>query len=93
MKKISILAALAVAILLTCNGCVKTQAGAFKRTGVFANLEFDEATSDIYETDTTGRTNHFEHWQVKGLKSDTQKALETLNKGLDLAKEALTKAP
>lgn len=79
---------LIVIVLLTAiafTGCVQTKAGSFKRTGLFSNLEFEEADADVWETDATGHTNHFEHWNVKGLKSDTQKALETANKGLDLA--------
>ena len=84
---------MATASLLTLSGCVKTKAGSFKRSALFGNLEFESATAEVFDYDTKGQTNHYERWEVKGLKSDTQKALQTLEKGLDVMKEMSSKVP
>ena len=81
------------ALALCVAGCADTQMGAFKTNRFLANLQFDKATGEVYETDSTGKTNHYEKWNVEGLKSDTQKALQTLDKALDMAKTIAEKAP
>lgn len=78
-------------LLISTTGCVKTNIpGVFERTGVFANLEFDEADYTV----TTYYTNGVSYMKVetitvRGLKSDTQKALETANKALEALQAAV----
>lgn len=92
MKKILQLVTLCLLVLGT-YGCANTQAGAFKRKALFANLEFESAKAKVWDFDSTGKTNHYEEWEVKGLKSDTQKALETVGQAIELGKTMATKVP
>lgn len=64
-------------------GCRTSEFGKVKTKGLFANLEFDTAEGYLYEIDPSGKTNKIEHWRITGLKSDTQKSLETINKALE----------